>query len=279
MREELCSETKILEGKTIGVAGFGHLGSSIVSALLSRGFPRGRLLISYGGSAGTLERIRKAGLEDRVTDTADLMRQADIAVLAARPQELLSFRGLKTSGDSFILSFMAGVSLASLHKVFSTNLCRVMCSGPETIDTGMGIGVSFPSEALPHAVMRASGLAVFDVSCESELDSFTAGICIPPIISNMGISREEKDAAMLMLARRFPIYRELSRWIDDVATADEGKANSAALANVSTKGGVTEAMVSALNDGATFYAAVEAGLERSRQLRDIIKGKLEVSAA
>ncbi|MBQ9882651.1 MAG: NAD(P)-binding domain-containing protein [Synergistes sp.] len=279
VRRELCAGADLLEEKKIGIAGFGHLGSSIVSALLAHGFPRDRLLISHGGSAGTLERIRAAGLGCCVTDTAELMLSANIAVLAARPQDLLRFRGIETSKDMFILSFMAGVSLESLHKIFPAQLCRVMCSGPETIDAGRGIGVSFPSEALPRAVMEAAGLKVFDVSCESELDSFTVGICIPPIVLNMDISREEKDEAMRVMARRFPIYSELSGWIDEVVSADKGRENSAALANVSTKGGVTEAMVDALNGGASFCSAVEAGLARSRELRDDIKRKLAAAAA
>ena len=66
----------LLDGKTIGVAGFGHLGSSVVSALLTRGFPRERLMISCGGSAKTRSRIREAGLEGRLAEPPGLLRRA-----------------------------------------------------------------------------------------------------------------------------------------------------------------------------------------------------------
>ena len=134
-----------LKGKTIGIAGFGHLGSSIVSALLAHGFPKERLLISCGGRGETLERLRAAGLGRCLTDNAALMSRADIILLAARPQNLLDFRGLAVKKGAFIISFMAGISLETLQEIFSAELCRVMCSGPETIADGLGVGVSFPA--------------------------------------------------------------------------------------------------------------------------------------
>lgn len=269
----------LLDGKIIGVAGFGHLGSSVVSALLTRGFPRERLMISCGGSAKTLSRIREAGLEGRLAETPELLRRADVAVLAARPQQLTRFRGMKTGRDTSILSFMAGVSLETLRGRFSAPLYRVMCSGPETITEGCGVDVSFPAEAVSRAVLEAAGLKLFELSCESELDSFTVGICIPPILLNTGIEAEEKNSAMLKMARRYPVYRELSPWIDGIVASQAGKENAASLANVSTKGGVTEAMVEALKGGSSFYGAIEAGLARNIELRDEMKRQVGSAAA
>ncbi len=151
----------LLDGKTIGIAGFGHLGSSIAAALAANGFPKERLLISCGGSAATLARAERMGLASCMTDTRTLVSRADFILLAARPQDLGSFAGLRLKDGAFVMSFMAGISLATLHKVFDAELCRVMCSGPETITDGMGVGATFPSEARPHAVLRAAGLVVF----------------------------------------------------------------------------------------------------------------------
>ena len=117
-----------LKGKTIGIAGFGHLGSSIVSALLAHGFPKERLLISCGGRGETLERLRAAGLASCLTDSAALMSRADIILLAARPQNLTDFRGLAVKKGAFIISFMAGISLETLQGIFSAELCRRSCS-------------------------------------------------------------------------------------------------------------------------------------------------------
>lgn len=65
---------------------------------------------------------------------------------------------------------------------------------------------------------------------------------------------------MLKMARRYPVYRELSPWIDGIVASQAGKENAASLANVSTKGGVTEAMVEALKGGSSFYGATRRGL-------------------
>ena len=78
----------LLDGKTIGIAGFGHLGSSIAAALAANGFPKERLLISCGGSAATLARAERMGLASCMTDTRTLVSRADFILLAARPQDL-----------------------------------------------------------------------------------------------------------------------------------------------------------------------------------------------
>ena len=228
----------LLDGKTIGIAGFGHLGSSIAEALVANGFPKERLLISCGGSAATLERAGRMGLASCMTDTRTLASRADFLLLAARPQDLASFSGLRLKEGAFVMSFMAGISLATLHKVFSSELCRVMCSGPETITDGMGVSATFPSEARPHAVLRAAGLEVFDLSCENELDAFTVAICLPPILLNIDLE-SEKAGALDAMAKRYPVCRGLAPWIDRVVEAHRAEKSESSLENVSTKGGVT----------------------------------------
>ncbi len=255
----------LLDGKTIGIAGFGHLGSSIAEALVANGFPRERLLISCGGSAATLERAGRMGLASCMTDTRTLASRADFLLLAARPQDLASFSGLRLKEGAFVMSFMAGISLATLHKVFDAELCRVMCSGPETITDGMGVSATFPSEARPHAVLRAAGLEVFDLSCENELDAFTVAICLPPILLNIDLE-SEKAGALDAMAKRYPVCRGLATWIDRVVEVHRAEKSESSLENVSTKGGVTEAMTTALRGGSTLAGSIAAGLARCAEI-------------
>ena len=255
----------LLDGKTIGIAGFGHLGSSIAEALVANGFPRERLLISCGGSAATLERAGRMGLASCMTDTRTLASRADFLLLAARPQDLASFSGLRLKEGAFVMSFMAGISLATLHKVFDAELCRVMCSGPETITDGMGVSATFPSEARPHAVLRAAGLEVFDLSCENELDAFTVAICLPPILLNIDLE-SEKAGALDAMAKRYPVCRGLAPWIDRVVEVHRAEKSESSLENVSTKGGVTEAMTTALRGGSTLAGSIAAGLARCAEI-------------
>ena len=268
----------LLDGKTIGIAGFGHLGSSIAEALIANGFPRERLLISCGGSAATLERAGRMGLASCMTDTRTLASRADFLLLAARPQDLASFSGLRLKEGAFVMSFMAGISLATLHKVFDAELCRVMCSGPETITDGMGVSATFPSEARPHAVLRAAGLEVFDLSCENELDAFTVAICLPPILLNIDLE-SEKAGALDAMAKRYPVCRGLAPWIDRVVEAHRAEKSESSLENVSTKGGVTEAMTTALRGGSTLAGSIAAGLERCAEISAELAKRFAAHAA
>ena len=269
----------LLDGKTIGIAGFGHLGSSIAAALVANGFPKERLLISCGGSAATLARAERMGLAASMTDTGTLAARADFILLAARPQDIGSFSGLKLKEGAFVMSFMAGISLETLHKVFSAELCRVMCSGPETITDGMGVSATFPSEARPHAVLRAAGLEVCDLSCELELDAFTVAICLPPILLNVELEEAEKDEALSGMAERYPVCRALVPWMGRVVEAHRAEKSESSLENVSTKGGVTEAMTTALHGGSTFAGAIAAGLARCAEISAELAKRFAANAA
>ena len=57
------------------------------------------------------------------------------------------------------------------------------------------------------------------------------------------------------------------------------ESNKKSLENVSTKGGVSEAMVSALLGGASFLSSVERGIERCAELRSELCKNLAVKAA
>lgn len=257
----------VLSEKIIGIAGFGHLGSSIAFALIAHGFPKERLMISCGGRDTTLARIRSAGLGDCIVDTASLVRRANIILLAARPQDLGAFYGLSVKSGALVLSFMAGVALETLHEVFSCDICRVMCSGPDTIAEGLGIGAAFPQNAVACTTLASCGLDVLDVSGEEEIDAFTVAICLPPILLNVRVSQEEKARALKELSQRYPVCIEISAWIDRVLAFRSQEERSATLAGVSTKGGVTESMTTALKKGMSFSEAIATGLAKNNELR------------
>ena len=219
------------------------------------------------------------GLASCMTDTRTLVSRADFILLAARPQDLGSFAGLRLKDGAFVMSFMAGISLATLHKVFDAELCRVMCSGPETITDGMGVSATFPSEARPHAVLRAAGLEVFDLSCESELDAFTVAICLPPILLNVELSEAETDATLAAMAKRYPVCRGLAPWIGRVVEAHRAEKSESSLENVSTKGGVTEAMTTALRGGSTLAGSIAAGLARCAEISAELAKRFAAHAA
>ncbi len=270
---------KKINEKKIGMVGFGHLGSSIAEALLNGGFPRSNLMISYRGSIETTESVSELKLESCVRDTEYLMENSDIVILAARPQNIREIAENHVKKDTLILSFMAALPLSALSSFFECRISRVMCSGPESISGGRGISTLMPSDEDAHEFLRICGIREFEVKNEDEIDAFTAGICIPPILMNIRVDRKERDAALINMALRFPVYRELSGWIEAELALSVLENDKKSLENVSTKGGVSEAMVSALLDGGSFMSSVERGIEHCGELRSELCKNLAVRAA
>ena len=270
---------KNINEKKIGMVGFGHLGSSIAEALIKGGFPKSNLMISYRGSRDTMDRVKGMEMESCVRDPEYLMKNSDIVILAARPQNIREIAQNHVRKDTLILSFMAALPISALSSFFECRISRVMCSGPESISGGRGISALMPSDEDAHQFLRACGIREFCVKSEDEIDAFTAGICIPPILMNITVATKERDAALDKMALRFPVYRELSDWIEAELALSASKNNKKSLQNVSTKGGVSEAMVSALLNGSSFLSSVERGIERCAELRSELCKNLAVKAA
>ncbi|WP_269849679.1 NAD(P)-binding domain-containing protein [Methanosarcina horonobensis] len=53
--------------ETISIIGAGHLGKTLAQMLIECGFPKEKLMISYGGKISTFESIKKAGLIENFT--------------------------------------------------------------------------------------------------------------------------------------------------------------------------------------------------------------------
>ncbi len=270
---------KNINEKKIGMVGFGHLGSSIAEALLNGGFPKSNLMISYRGSRATMDRVSGMKLESCVKDPEYLMKNSDIVILAARPQNIREIAQNHVRKDTLILSFMAALPLSALSSFFDCSISRVMCSGPESISGGRGISTLMPSDKNACGFLKACGIREFKVKNEDEIDAFTAGICIPPILMNISIDRKERYTVLNKMALRFPVYRELSDWIEAELELSSSESNKKSLENVSTKGGVSEAMVSALLNGSSFLSSVERGIERCAELRSELCKNLAVKAA
>lgn len=117
------------------------------------------------------------------------------------------------------------------------------------------------------------------IRTEDEIDAFTAGICIPPILMNIKVDERERIKALKNMSLNWSVYRELFGWIEAELALSASQNDKKSLENVSTKGGVSEAMVSALLGGASFLSSVERGIERCAELRSELCKSLAVKAA
>ena len=93
------------------------------------------------------------------------------------------------------------------------------------------------------------------------------------------MDERERISTLKKIALRWSVYRELSDWIEAELELSSSESNKKSLENVSTKGGVSEAMVSALLNGSSFLSSVERGIERCAELRSELCKNLAVKAA
>jgi len=270
-----CEE---LKDKTIGIIGLGHLGTSLALPLADGCFGRERLLISCRGSERTLAKARKLGLESCLTDTQSLMSRSDIIFVACRPQDLLTLPGAAVKEGALVVSCMAGLPQTLLSNFFSGRVVRMMCSGPDSIADGLGIAVTYPRERRAEAAIRLMGIELFEVSSEEELDSFTVGICVPPILLNVNRPDDEIRKALAAMQLRFPVYGRLAGWIGEVMAARTSVESGACLENVMTKGGISESMFRSMELGGGFAAALEQGLARGREITAEIRRSVVITS-
>jgi len=263
----------------IGMVGFGHLGSSIAGALNKGEFTESNLMISYRGSRATMDRGSGMKLESCVKDPKYLMKYSDIVILAARPQNIKEIAQNYVRKDTLIISFMAALPLSALSSFFDCSISRAMCSGPETISGGRGICVLHHGTDAARKLVTLCGMREMQIRTEDEIDAFTAGICIPPILMNIKVDKRERIKALKNMSLNWSVYRELFGWIEAELALSASQNDKKSLENVSTKGGVSEAMVSALLGGASFLSSVERGIERCAELRSELCKNLAVKAA
>lgn len=272
--DKMLNSLEMLNDKTIGIIGFGHLGSSLALPLVDSGFAKERLMISYKGSKKTLARAKVLGLDTCLTDTKTLLSSSDIIFFACRPQDLPSLPCGAMKEDTLVISCMAGLPLSILSRHFGGKVVRMMCSGPDTIESGWGIAVTYPRNNCAEDAIRLMGIELYQVDFEEELDSFTVGICIPPILLNFSRSGNEITEALQKMEKRFPVYGRLDGWIDKVMGTHGTMEQSACLDNIMTRGGISESMLITLKNGGSFMESLERGLERGREITAEIKCNL-----
>ena len=96
---------------------------------------------------------------------------------------------------------------------------------------------------------------------------------------NINVDERERISTLKKIALRWSVYRELSDWIQAELALSASQNHKKSLENVSTKGGVSEAMLTSLINGESFFSSVERGIEHCAELRSELCKSLAVKAA
>lgn len=251
-----------LDNTNIGIVGCGHLGQAIARLLLERGLKKQNLLISYGGSPHTYQALVSKGLAECVESNENILQLSDMIFLTIKPKDISGLSRSSIPNGAMLISCVSGIPLDYLQGVFGLNVCRIMLSGPDTLLNGVGLAAMYPQNERLTSLLEAMGLTILAIETENDLNTFTAGVCLPAALVMLGVKTEQKEA-MDRISTDYPLMRRFYEWAVKVAPDLENEAaKEAYIGKMMTKGGVTEAIINSLENGAELDAALRAGLDR-----------------
>ena len=160
--------------------GDGNMAQALIGGLLSRGLPTTRITVS-----DPVEQIRHILEEKNIqttTDNVDAIKNADVVVLAVKPQVLATvlqpLKGLLS--DKLVISIIAGAEIQTISDLIggSQRIVRVMPNTPALVQTGAhGIyaseAVNAQDRELTSQILAATGLTIW-VDNEAQIDAVTA---------------------------------------------------------------------------------------------------------
>ena len=159
--------------------GGGNMAQALIGGLLARGLPTTRIMVS-----DPVEAIRQLLHEKEiqaVDDNVKAIKNADVAVLAVKPQVLGTV--LKPLYGLFegklIVSIIAGAEIETIAALTGTDrVVRVMPNTPALVQTGAhGLyaneNVTTKDRDLASQILAATGLTIW-VNSEAQIDAVTA---------------------------------------------------------------------------------------------------------
>jgi len=264
---------QFIGASTLGMFGAGHLGRAIACGLLDAGFPRHKLIVCHRGSADTHRQLVESGLSERVADCSEVICRSKIVMYVVRPQDYRSLADYTMREDSLLVSFLAGVSLERIPVLLDeSQRVRIMTSAPDTLRRKNGIAAIYPAgNVVAQEILSALELRIFPLQHEADIHAFTAlGPCLPIVLTYWeGLGHEVDETELLDTAARFelPEYSQVLEWARRVQPRNlSNEERDSYIAQATTPGGVTEAILGAMKAGQRLSVALVRGIHRSREL-------------
>ena len=262
-----------LDGAPLGLFGVGHLGQTIAQGLLATGFPPDQLIVCHDGSDLMMQRMAEAGLTPHVVAPADLAARARILLYLIRPQDRQVLGVYTLRPDVLLLSFLAGVLLEDLPvDVPMERRVRLLPSAPATIRDRDGYCGLYPADHdIAEEIITSLGMRVAPMYSQDDFHAFTGlGMCLPTAMVHWEAQgKRVHKAPLLEAAARWRVadYDTLIEWAERVMPKDlSDEARAEYVAQGATPGGITEAIVQAIDAGSDLAEALEIGTRRSKAL-------------
>lgn len=275
-----------MENQTIAFIGGGNMARSLAGGLLNNGWHRDHLLIADPDSAARQTLEQALGIAT-TSNNIDAARQADIVVLAVKPQTLPSVA--RELADTLakklplVISIAAGIRTSSLSHWLGKEvpLVRAMPNTAVLIGsgaTGLYADKQVDSELrdVAETILRAAGIVVW-VDNEDLMDVVTALSGSGPAYFFLVMEALENAAIKQGLSADTARLLTLETAYGAAKMALENSEEPARLRQrVTSPGGTTEKAIQSFEDNnirAMFEQAVDAATRRSRELAELLGKK------
>lgn len=266
---------KSLHGLTIGVIGAGKMGQALIKGLRAHQVA-GHSIVIADASAKTL-RQAKQQFGVRVATNAGVAKQANIVILAVKPQQfpgvVAALAGHLTDRH-LVISIAAGIRLDWLSKKLAgVCLVRAMPNLPATVGCGFtaltfGKQVSRRQQKIAWAIFEAVGEVV--ALPEKAFDAVTAVSGSGPAYVFYLVDAWQRAASQLGFSPSVAVKAIQATLEGSARLLSESKDSAAVLVSkVASKGGTTEAALKVLDKRQArqaFVAALLAAARRSKAL-------------
>ena len=264
----------------IAFLGGGNMAAALIGGLLKTGWPAAQIVVAepMAERADWL----KASFNIAVQATgAELPGDADALVLAVKPQQMAAaLSGLALKPGALVVSIAAGVRLATLQRLLGgqVSYVRTMPNTPALLGAGItGLfapaGTSAEARTLAEQLLAAAGACVW-VDEESQLDAVTALSGSGPAYFFLLVEALRDAGTALGLKPEVAGQLAAQTCVGAARMVGESGLDASALrANVTSKGGTTEAAVNHLESAglrAIFVEALQAADARAKALGDAL---------
>jgi len=260
----------------IAFVGGGQMAGSLIGGLLAAGHPAARLLVAEPDAARAAALRREFAVEVRPRG-ADVAAGADALVLAVKPQVMReAVTGLAPAASTTVVSIAAGIRIETLRRWLGPQalVVRAMPNTPALLRAGItGLhapaGTPTPSRELAERILRAVGTTCW-LEQESQLDAVTALSGSGPAYFFLVTEALREAGAALGLDAGTAALLAQRTLVGAGRMADQGGKDVAELrANVTSKGGTTEAAVAHLESQGLRRLFAEALRDAERRSREL----------
>ena len=261
--------------ETIGIMGVGNMGSAIVEGLIKKKIARPSQILAYDKIGEKAEAFVKLWKARRTSSNRELVRKAEVILLAFKPQDLFEAAGefqpeLKKS--HVLISILAGTPQAKIRKALGTQpaLVRAMPNLGAKVGEAMTVltGSKTESVRLAEQIFSACGRTLqleekyFDLVTAISGSGPAYFFFVMELLAREGVSQglSQQDAELLAVQTA----------VGAACLAQTAKDSPEGLRRmVTSKGGTTEAALKVLetkNFPGIFHQALEAALKRGQEL-------------